>query len=124
MPEIKEGLPQNETVVEQPQIRQETTVMVDIQEEKKVFVPRKVETWMEKIEKDPVITRNNQKSNGDNDSILQPIATAPVKISLSTNKKVFASGFSKPVDDAWRWLSEFILRVIKKNDGKVKFKEE
>ena len=71
-----------------------------------------------------MITRNNQQTQDSDDSVLQPIATAPIKISLSANKKVFTSGFSKPVDDAWRWLSEFILRVIKKNDGKVKFKEE
>ena len=123
MPENKEGLPLNEAVVEQPKIREEIPVMVDVQAEKKVFVPREVKTWMQKVEEDPLMNKG-QKIKGDDDSVLQPIAKTPTKISLSTSKQVFTSGFGKPVDDAWRWLSEFILRVIKKNDGKVKFKEE
>ena len=123
MPEIKEGLPQNETVLEQPQIRQETPIMVDVQKEKDIPIPREVKTWMQKVEEDPTLTQNNQKVKGDDDSILQPIATTVTKITLPEDKKTFTSGFGKPVDDAWRWLSTFILRIIKKNEGKVKFKE-
>jgi hypothetical protein len=124
MPENKEVVvPQSEIETE---LRKTSAEMVDLQSERKAKVPPGVETWMRKIENDPTITKNgNQtKGKGDDDSILQPIATAVTKISLPVTKKTFTGGFSKPVDDAWKWLSAFILRIIKKSKGNVKFKEE
>jgi len=120
MPENKEiGTPSVEN--EKTSIR-----MVDLQSERIAKVPPGVETWMRKIEEDPAISKNNnqQKTKGDDDSILQPIATAVTKISLPTTKKTFVGGFSQPTDNAWRWLTTFILRIIKKSKGNVKFKEE
>jgi hypothetical protein len=55
---------------------------------------------------------------------MQPIATTVTKISLPTTKNAFVGGFSQPTDNAWRWLTTFILRIIKKSKGNVKFKEE
>ena len=124
MPENRERILSPNEILEQQKKQEIPDIMVDVQKEKDIPIPREVRTWMQKVEEDPTFNQNSQKIKGDDDSVLQPIATTPVKISLSTNKKVFTSGFAKPVDDAWRWLSEFILRVIKKNEGKVKFKEE
>ena len=99
--------------------------MTDIEEDRKATVPREVESWMKKIESDPTISNNKTNQvKGDDDSILKPIAPVVGQIILPTNKITFTGGFSKAISDAGRWLSEFILRIIKKSDGNVKFKEE
>lgn len=122
MPEIKETISNQE--IPASQVESQKPVMIDLQKERDVTVPREVKTWMQKVEDDPSLTNQNQKIKGDDDSVLQPIAKTVTKIVLPTNKKVFTTGFSQPMNNAWRWLSEFILRVIKKNQGNVKFKEE
>jgi hypothetical protein len=97
--------------------------MVDLEKNREVIVPREVKNWMEKVEQDPDLTSQN-RNNGDDDIVLQPIATTVSKITLPTNKKIFSQGFGKTVGDAGRWLSEFVFRLIKKNKGNVKFNEE
>jgi hypothetical protein len=67
-----------------------------------------------KTRKGEDINQNNSNLKGDNDSVLQPIIPAITKITLPTNKATFTRGFSKPMNEAWRWLSEFVLRIIKK----------
>ncbi|MDD4026589.1 MAG: hypothetical protein PHO75_00175 [Candidatus Shapirobacteria bacterium] len=125
MAEIKERLvdDQNEQNSEQlgRQNEKPTEVLIDLK--KDVIIPREVQSWMEKVEQDPAISGQNQ-IKGDDDSVLQTIAPAVVKVSLPTNKKVFSEGFNKTVGDAGRWLSEFVFRLIKKNKGNVKFNEE
>lgn len=124
MPENKEVvIPQSEN---SPELRKIPVEMVDLQNERIAKVPPGVETWMRKIEDDPTITKsgNQQQTKGDDDSILQPIATTVTKITLPTTKKTFAGGFSQPTDNAWRWLTTFIFRIIKKSKGNVEFKEE
>jgi hypothetical protein len=118
-----------ERILEQPpinqaEVRKPITEMVDLQKNREATVPREVRTWMEKVESEPTTLTQQPTNKGDDDSILQPIATTVHKITLPSDKKSFVAGFSKPVDEAWRWLSEFLLRVIKKNEGNVKFKEE
>jgi len=97
--------------------------ITDVEEDRKATVPREVESWMKKIENDPTI-KNNSKIKGDDDSVLKPIAPAVGQIILPTTRTTFKNGFGKAITDAGRWLSEFILRIIKKSGGKVKFKEE
>jgi len=104
---------QNEQIVRQPTERP-TEVMRDLQKEREIIVPREVKNWMEKVEED-IAT---------DDSVLQPIATVTPKITLPTNRQNFSDGFNKTVGDAGRWLSEFVFRLIKRNKGNVKFKEE
>jgi len=109
------GNQQNEKPVE---------IMRDLQKDREVFVPREVKSWMEKVEQETNSNDNQKQDNGNNDdSVLQPIAKTP-KIVLPTDKKVFSEGFNKTMGDAGRWLSEFMFRLIKKNKGNVKFKEE
>jgi hypothetical protein len=95
--------------------------MVDLK--KDIKIPEEVKTWMRKVEEDPSLNNQGQKIR-DDDSVLQPIAPAVVKIVLPTNKRTFSQGFNKTVGDAGRWLSEFVFRLIKKNKGNVKFNEE
>lgn len=96
-----------------PQTEKSVEVMRDLQKDREVIVPREVKSWMEKVEED-IVT---------DDSVLQPIATTP-KIVLPTTRQTFSDGFTKTVGDAGKWLSEFVFRLIKKNGGNVKFKEE
>jgi len=105
------------------QIEKPIEGIVDLQKNKEAFVPREVKNWMEKVEEDPSLNKQGQKK-GNDDSMLQPIATTVTKIILPTNKSVFSQGFNKTVSDASRWLSEFVFRLIKKNKGNVKFNEE
>jgi hypothetical protein len=98
--------------------------MVDLQKDRETIVPREVRSWMEKVEEDPSLKNQSQQIKGDDDSILQPIATGVTKVVLPTNKSTFSTGFGKSVGDAGRWLSEFVFRLIKKNKGNVKFNEE
>jgi len=95
--------------------------LIDLNKDKEAVVPREVKTWMQKLEEDPDVN-NPSQNNDDND--LQSISPAVTKISLPTSRQTFTDGFAKPMDQAWRWLSEFVLRIVKQNQGRVKFKEE
>ncbi len=122
MPENKElGLNREIPISERPV---ENTGIIDLQKEKEVPIPREVKNWMEKVEEDLTLKQNNQGTKSDDDLVLQPVATTVTKITLPSDKKTFTIGFTKPIDEAWRWLSEFILKIIKKNQGRVKFREE
>ena len=120
MPENRErGL--NQEVVP---IREESapkTAIIDLQKEKDIPVPREVRNWMEKLEEDPDVGKQAQNTT---DPQLQTTTPGIVKITLPTGRSSFTTGFTKSIDEAWRWLSEFVLRIIKKNQGKVKFREE
>lgn len=94
--------------------------LIDLDKDKEV-VPRNVESWLKKLEKDPDM---NDPSQNNDDNGLQSIAPAVTKITLPTSRQTFTDGFAKPMDQAWRWLSEFVLRIVKQNKGRVKFKEE
>lgn len=122
MPEIKEVVNPIETPQPSVEIRKITPDIIDLKQE--TTIPREVKTWMQKLEEDPILRQNNQNSQTNDDSALKPISSTPTRITLPTDKTTFTTGFSKPVNSAWRWLSEFILRIIKKNQGNVKFKEE
>lgn len=112
---------QNEQIIRQPTERP-AEVMRDLQKDREVIVPREVKNWMQKVEEETGLG-DQQNQNTNDDSILQPIAKTP-KITLPTNRQTFSDGFNKTVGDAGRWLSEFVFRLIKKNKGNVKFKEE
>ncbi len=98
-------------------------IMRDLQKDREVIVPREVRNWMEKVEQDPDLNDQSQNDGNNDDSVLQPIVKIP-KIVLPVDKDNFSEGFKKTMDDASRWLSEFVFRLIKKNKGNVKFKEK
>jgi len=113
---------QTETNVGQ-QTEKPIEIMRDLQKDREVVVPREVRSWMEKVEQDPDLNSQNQNNGNNDDSVLQPIAKIP-KIELPIDKVNFSEGFKKTMSEASRWLSEFMFRLIKKNKGNVKFKEE
>ena len=122
MSENKEVISNQEVPQVSAEIINRPTEIVDLKQE--APVPREVKTWMQRLEEDPNLSQNTAGLKGDSDSVLEPIAPTVTKITLPTDKKTFTEGFGKPVNEAWRWFSEFVLRIIKKNQGKVKFKEE
>lgn len=88
-----------------------------------VRLPHEVETWMEKVEK--ADTSNQQTVTDDNGQpIMKPAAPADPKITLPITRKKFVEGFKKKIDEAGKWLSTFLFKVIKLKKGKVRFQEE
>jgi hypothetical protein len=85
-------------------------------------VPKEIESWIKKIEKDPIKMKTVTDDNGQ--PLLQPASSQKPVIVLPINRAKFVAGFKKTIDDAGRWLSTFVLRLIKKKSGEVKFKEK
>lgn len=97
-------------------------ILTEVGKDIKQRVPQEIETWLQKIEK-----IQPQKTIID-DSTGKPVLTP----SISTNdichvpitQNNFIGGFKQTIADAGRWLSFFILRLIKLKKGVIKFKEE
>lgn len=85
-------------------------------------VPPEVKTWMQKIEEDPGQMKTVHDDSGQ--PVLTPTPNQNPKIVLPISRAKFVAGFKKKVDEAGRWLSGFLLKLIKKNQGNVKFKQE
>ena len=122
MPENKELLrkEENREIISQ---RKEESPLIDLDKGREAPVPREVKSWMEKIEEEP--DKAQQQGQNDDDSVLRPIHKADkVQVLLPMDKDSFSNGFNKRISEAGRWLSEFVLRIIKREKGKVKFKEE
>lgn len=85
-------------------------------------LPREVKTWLEALEEDPSL--NNPVINGQGQTVMKPSAPVDPKIVLPVTRTSFASGFKKTIDDAGKWLSVFIFRLIKIKGTKVTFKSE
>ena len=120
MPENKE-MPIENKIEGQIEINKQSGEIIDLVKNREVTVPREVKSWMQKIELDPQTQQQDDQGSTSDDSVLQPINSVK-KVVLPTTKKTFSAGFSKTLFDAGRWLSEFILRIIKKSEGNVKFK--
>ncbi len=86
-----------------------------------MMLPREVKGWMEKIETDSSLTSMVGNSDG---TLLQPVNNfgGGIVTQLTVTRKTFAAGFRKKVEEAGRWLSEFIFRLIKIKGGRIKFK--
>lgn len=93
--------------------------VVDLRKEPEL--PAGVESWIERVEK-----VQPQKVVDDSTGQVVMTATTPTDplTSLPTTKQSFAAGFKQTINDAGKWLSTFIFRVIKIKKGKVKFKGE
>jgi len=92
------------------------------------LVPRdrpdhEVESWLEQIEKDPSQIQNQQMAGVATDlkAVQQKIDDL---YEIPIDRKGFVAGFKHSIDEATRWLSVFILRIVKKKQGKVKFRQE
>lgn len=105
-----------------PEQQPNNTEIIDVEKYRTKEMPHDVADWMERLE------TNNQQTNLISD-INQTSQNVPVleeeKLKeINTTKETFITGFKKPIDSAHKWMSEFVLRFIKINKGKVKFKTE
>lgn len=98
------------------------TKIVDVEAITKEPLSREVTTWMEKVEQNQTPMQTVNDSNGQ--PLLTPTTPINPKIVLPVTRKTFVHGFKKTIEEAGRWLSVFILRLIKIKKGNVKFKEE
>lgn len=120
MPENKEILITQETENQKPETRISKDGMIDV--EARAHVPENVKTWLQKIEMDPTQMKTVNDDAGQ--PVLKLTAPTDPRVQLPTTRQSFLTGFAKKIDEAGKWLSIFLLRVIKIHGGKVKFKEE
>ena len=97
--------------------------MVDVETAARAPLPREVETWMEKVEKDQT-AQQTVTDDTTGQPVMTPVAPVDPKIELPVTRQTFVSGFGKAITEAGKWLSVFIFRMIKIKKGKVKFKDE
>ena len=117
MAESKEQLKPESTI----RIGPEKAVMTETKREPEA-APKEVKTWLETVERaQPTKTVTDDQSG---QIVLQPTLTTSPTIKLPTTRKKFVIGFKKSVSEAGRWLSEFVLKLIKINKGQVVFKED
>lgn len=89
--------------------------------DRNTFVPPEVKTWLRRVEEAQMPTVKDDNGN----LILSPSGVSDVSQKvLPVSKVKFIKLLSTSVNNASRWLGSFILRLIKINGGKVKFKEE
>ena len=84
-------------------------------------VPKEVETWMEVMEKRPSVNVHDDKTG---QTVLQVSDQTDDSYQLPTTRPKFIGGFKESVENVARWFSVFVLKVIKKKEGKVKFRQE
>ena len=112
-----------ETIQRHDQEVGQTDVRIrDLEAETKVRLPTNIEGWIEKIEKAGEVKQKTVTDDKTGQAVLGPAAPTNPVIVLPVTKSVFASGLKKSVSEAGRWLSVFVLKIIKKNKGRVKFK--
>ena len=121
MAESKEILNSTEGLKPNVESRKTVEVMTDLRETS-ARVPHEIKTWLQKIEEDPGMA--NPISDQSGSQVLTPSAPQNPKVVLPVSRNTFLGGFKKSIDDASRWLSTFLLRLIKMKKGNVKFKEE
>lgn len=98
----------------------EKSIMVDMTDVS-ARVPETVKTWMQKIEEDPQANKTITDDTGQ--VVMQPVISDP-KTKLPTTRAKFLSGLKLDVGSAGRWLSAFVLRLIKIKQGKAEFRKE
>ncbi|MBI2464621.1 hypothetical protein HYV64_00620 [Candidatus Shapirobacteria bacterium] len=101
--------------------RHKVEVMTDVRETTP-RVPHEVKSWMQKIEEDPGQMKTVHDDSGQ--PVLVPTPNQNPKVVLPVTRARFVEGFKKTVNEAGRWLSGFLLKLIKKRKGNVKFKQE
>lgn len=120
MPESKEHIVNSAEVTivkpeqKEPEIIQDTQVRAE--------VPKDAENWLKKIEMDPLQLKTVTDQNGQ--PVLQPTGSQNPKVTLPVTRRGFVGGFKKTVNDAGKWLSTFVLRLIKIKKGDVTFPTE
>lgn len=84
-------------------------------------VPKGLETFLQRIERDPL---QQTVTNDQNQTQLSPSTPVTPKVTLPTTRTSFIAGFKNKVTDVSHWLSVFIFREIKLKEGNVTFKPD
>jgi hypothetical protein len=117
MPEVNELLKTAPEVSTETQAVQPREIIVDQKPE--AFVPRNIESFLQKLEKDPVA-----QSTFDPNGQPQLTSSPPInpKLTLPITRTNFVDGFKRNFDEVAHWLSVFLFREIKIKQGQVIFK--
>jgi len=113
MAENKERIiPSQETITK----KKEDLKIYDVKQYEQEPVPKEVRNWLEQLE---IKDHNDVQMPVTDDSKLEPIVKLPI------SKMDFIGGFKQKISEAGRWLSIFVLRLIKKNKAaKIEFQKE
>ena len=84
-------------------------------------VPAGLETFLQRIEKDPTL---QTVVNDQNQPQLTPTNSQNPKIVIPITRTTFIDGFKKSFDDVGHWLSVFFFRKIKLKESHVYFKPD
>lgn len=98
--------------------------LVDVAERRRPTVPREVESWLTKLETDPEVSPSQQADPSAGAQVAQIKQSLRAKTKLGVKRSTFVAGFSQSVAQVAKWLSTFILRLIKKHNGDVEFEKE
>jgi hypothetical protein len=98
--------------------------LVDVAERRRATVPKEVESWLNKLERDPEISPSQQSDPGTGAQVAQIKQNLRQRTKLGVKRSSFIAGFGQSVANVARWLSTFILRLIKKHEGDVEFEKE
>lgn len=105
----------NEVLKTTPEITAETVDVKPreiIDQKPEAFVPRELQSFLQKIEQDPIATPT-------------PILTSQnPKITIPITRTTFIDGFKKSFNDVGHWLSVFFFREIKLKESHVSFKPD
>lgn len=106
-----------------PQGREKADTIVDIGRERlpKEKVPTEVDSWLRKLEQDP---QQVMDDNAIPAGAMQATGDGKQSTTMPVTRTTFTKGFKKKVSAAGKWLSVFVLRLIKIKKGKVKFKQD
>ncbi len=97
--------------------------MRDLRKEADGALSGGVENWMEKLEEGEGDDQKTVTDNSGQTILTSANSNNPV-IVLPITKATFATGLKKTMSEAGRWLSVFVERIIKKNKGQVRFKDD
>jgi len=106
-----------------PSFSKETPTLSVTEIPEKIKIRKEVETWLQKVEKATVTLPKTITDDQTGQPLVQATVAQTPKIKLPLTKNQIIQGAKKKVDFAFRWLSEFCLRLIKIKKGQVAFKQ-
>lgn len=95
-----------------------TETLIDVR--RRMHVSGEVGEWLKKVGniKPPSV------KDAEGNYLLRPVNTTDKVKDLPVSKEKFVSMLATKISEASKWFGTFLLRMIKMNGGKVKFKEE
>lgn len=98
--------------------------LVQYKEEEKI--PENVESWIERINTADDVTLPKAVTD-DEDNVLvaePPVTVINDAIILPLTEEEMKKGLKHKIEDSFRWLAEWMKKIIRGNDGKAFYREE